>query len=355
MVTACPESPAGCHISWLLSLIQLNLAVVVTAWMVKGTMQNEGVATALLGLCLACPDHSASSTVAGVQPARPTAACPSSSGPCLPLTRVADVDLPGNPVRFDYQDFDLAKRHLVIAHMNDASVVIVNLDGSVVKVIPGIPTARGVVVADEVGRIFVTSSPDRLVIIDNDSLQEVGRVQTGRAPDGVGWDPVHRVVAVSDQGDGAVSLIADAGTGARTQVPLGSETGNVVFDPGRAIFWITVVARSPLNELVSVDPTTHAVTQRIPLPGCSGAHGLRIVPDGTSAFVACEDNDRLLRVSLDDAHAIAIGTTGAGPDVMSIDPDLGWIYVAAESGDLTVFDITRAGVNRVGRDHPGNA
>ena len=63
--------------------------------------------------------------------------------------------------------------------MNDASVVIVNLsDGSVAKVLPGIPTARGVVVAGDVGRIFVTSAPNKLVIIDNATLAEISRVDT---------------------------------------------------------------------------------------------------------------------------------------------------------------------------------
>ena len=52
----------------------------------------------------------------------------------LPLVLVADLNLPGASVRFDYQDLDVAKGHLVIAHMTDASVVIVNTsDGSVVK------------------------------------------------------------------------------------------------------------------------------------------------------------------------------------------------------------------------------
>jgi hypothetical protein len=37
---------------------------------------------------------------------------------------------------------------------------------------------------------------------------------------------------------------------------------------------------------------------------------------------------------------------------MSIDPDLGWLCVAAESGDLTVFDINQPGVVLVGHDHP---
>src|SRR6266540_503423 len=77
-----------------------------------------------------------------------------------PLVLVADVDLPGKAVRFDYEDIDAALGHLVIAHMNDASVLVVNLsDGSVVKLLPNIPVARGVIIGDDVGRIFVTSSP----------------------------------------------------------------------------------------------------------------------------------------------------------------------------------------------------
>jgi sugar lactone lactonase YvrE len=317
---------------------------------------NRSFRVAVLALVFACHDpHAArSSTVARQTPAPAAKPVVTRNEPSLPLTWLADVDLPGNAVRFDYQDIDPAKKHLVIAHMNDSSVVVVNLDGSVVKVLPDIPTARGVIVADDVGKIFITSSPNQLVIIDNDTLAEVSRVPTGKSPDGVGWDPKHRIVGVSDQGDGAISLIADAGIGRRRQIVLGSETGNVAFDPARGIFWITTVMDAPPDQLVGVDPTAARVTEKIPLPGCQGAHGLRIHPDGKSALIACERNDQLLRVSLDGSHAVALGRTGAGPDVMSIDAELGWLYVAAESGDLTVFDLTRPGVHRLGQDHPGS-
>jgi DNA-binding beta-propeller fold protein YncE len=285
---------------------------------------------------------------AAVVPGSPTA-----SGK-LPLTLVADVDLPGGATRFDYQDLDPGRGHLVVAHMNDGSVLINDLrDGSVLKELKGIPTARGIVVADDVGIIFVTSSPNQLVLIDNSSLAEIKRVSTGRAPDGVGWDPTHKMVGVSDQGDGALSIIADSGSGARTQVKLGAETGNVVYDAARGWFWITVVGSSPPDKLVAVDPTNGTQTTSIDLSGCQGAHGLRIHPDGQSALIACEDNDVLARVDLGGAHAVTTGKTGAGPDVLSIDPGLGWLYVAAESGDLTVFDIKQPGVVLVGHDSPG--
>ncbi len=274
----------------------------------------------------------------------------------LPLVLVADVNLPGKAVRFDYQDLDVAKGRLIIAHMNDASVVVVNTsDGSLVKVLPGIPTARGVVVADDVGRIFVTSSPNKLVIIDNGSLGEIARVDTGRAPDGVGWDPVHKTVGVSDQADGAISLIDRSGGGARKQVALGKETGNVVFDPARAVFWITVVTAAPPDQLVAVDPVAAKVTSTIALPGCTGAHGLRIHPDGKSALIACEGNAKVARVDLGAAPAIDIAPSGANPDVLAIDPGLGWLYVAAESGDLRVFDLGKPGLVTIDREHPADA
>src|SRR5262249_42130877 len=87
------------------------------------------------------------------------------AGPGLPLVLVADVDLPGKATRFDYQDVDAAHGHLIIAHMKDDAVVVVDLaSGATVKVLPNIPIARGVIVGADVGRIFVTSKPAQLVI-----------------------------------------------------------------------------------------------------------------------------------------------------------------------------------------------
>jgi len=283
----------------------------------------------------------------------PDAANPGAAG--LPLGIVSDVTLPGGATRFDYQDIDTALGHLVIAHMNDNAVLIVDLrDGSTLKQLTNIPVARGVVVADDVGIIFTTSSPNQLVLIDSRAMTEIRRVTTGNGPDGVGWDPTDKIVGVSDQGDGALSLITNAGSGTRTQVPLGVETGNVVYDAPRGRFWITVVKANPPDQLVAVNPTTAQVMTTIALPGCSGAHGLRLHPDGQSAFVACEGNNVLARVDLEGAHTVSTGPTGRGPDVLSIDPGLGWLYVAAESGDLTIFDIRQPGVALIGHDHPGN-
>jgi len=272
----------------------------------------------------------------------------------LPLLLVTEADLPGRAVRFDYQDVDTVNQQLVVTHMNDSAVLFLDLaTGAVKKQLTGIPTPRGVVVASEIGRSFVTSTPGHLVIIDNQSLTEVGRVGTGSAPDGNAWDPTDQIVGVSEQAEGALSLLANAGSGPRKVVSLGVETGNVVFDSTRSRFWITVVRSLPPDQLVAVDPVAGKVTLTIDLPGCGGAHGLRLHPDAQSAFVACEGNDQLARVELEGAHAVVTTDSGSGPDVMALDLGLGWLYVAAETGDLTIFDIKKPGLQLIGHDNPG--
>jgi DNA-binding beta-propeller fold protein YncE len=245
--------------------------------------------------------------------------------PPLPLTLVADVALPGNVSRFDYQDVGLTRGHLFIAHMGDDEVVVVALqDGSTVKRLPGIGIVRGIQVAPEVNLVFASAAAtNELVRIDANTLTESDRTATGNSPDGLGWNPVHSVVGVSDQGDGAISLIAGTGAGTRIQVPLGLETGNVVFDPSRGCFWITVVMATPPDKLIAVNPVAGTLADQIDLPGCTGAHGLRLHPDANSAFVACETNNVALRVGLDPAHAIATAPVGVTPDVQAIDAGLG--------------------------------
>ena len=141
-----------------------------------------GALSALLGAGACVHADQSGSGGAGVD--AQSAADGASTSAHLPLVLVADVDLPGGATRFDYQEVDTGLGHLVIAHMNDGNVVVANLsDGSVVTVVPNVPTARGIVVADDVGLFFVTSSPNQLVAVDNKThcINEFRRL-SGRTP-----------------------------------------------------------------------------------------------------------------------------------------------------------------------------
>src|SRR5204863_8244643 len=64
---------------------------------------------------------------------------------------------------------------------------------------------------------------------------------------------------------------------------------------------------------------------------------------------------KVARVELDGAHALSLAASGADPDVLAIDAGLGWLYVAAESGDVRIFDLNKAGLVSIGREHPGKS
>lgn len=256
-----------------------------------------------------------------------------------------DVMLSVASSRFDYEEIDTSRDLLVVAHMGSGEALAVGLDGRLKKVLGNLSTPRGVAVAPTSGRFYVTVRSDEVVEYDADKLEERRRFPTSAAPDGVAVDEEKHLVAVSAQGAGSLDLIDTKATTGRRTVALGKETGNVRFDASRSLFWVTVVGDSE-SRLASVTETGQKGDE-IALPGCEGAHGLRLFDDGHAALVACEDNAALLRVDLAAKKVVATVEVGASPDVLAIDPSLGLALVAAESGDVAVVDVSGGALRKI--------
>jgi DNA-binding beta-propeller fold protein YncE len=90
------------------------------------------------------------------------------------------------------------------------------------------------------------------------------------------------------------------------------------------------------------------VVGRYPLPGAEGNHGLLIEPTRRLAFIACEGNARLLVLDLRTKEVVSSHLVGAAPDVLAFDPDLAMLYVASESGVLSVFKVADREITKVG-------
>lgn len=267
----------------------------------------------------------------------------------LPLTRVTDLRLPGNPTRFDYQSVDPTGRRLYLAHLGDSTLVVVDLDAlRIVATVPDLASVHGVTLAPDLGRVYATATGvDQLVGIETTTNRLVSRTATGNFPDGVAYDQQDRRLFVSDKNDGAITVI-DATTNTRlATIPLAHETGNVADDP--TAHSVYVAARTP-DELVKIDPSTLEPVRRIRLPGCDGAHGVYLDVANQRAFVACERNARLVAVDLLRGRELARAPVGTGPDVLAFDAALHRLYVASESGTVTAFDTSRT-LHKIGQSH----
>jgi len=195
-----------------------------------------------------------------------------------------------------------------------------------------------VLAVPELHRVFATATgTNELVTIDATTNRITGRTSTAEFPDGLAYDPDHKLVLVSNKQSGSDTIVdARAGLVVRT-VELGDEVGNVAYDPTRHRAWVAV--RSP-DELVAFDPLTGDVKTRVRLSGCDGAHGVYLQPAVSRAFVACEGNARLAVVDTNRRRVTARLRVGDGPDVLAFDPSNGRLYVAAESGTVTVIATT---------------
>nr|WP_241031392.1 hypothetical protein [Rhodococcus koreensis] len=105
------------------------------------------------------------------------------------------------------------------------------------------------------------------------------------------------------------------------------------------------------GDLAAIDPETLDVIRRVPTPGCRSGHGLALDSEARLAFVACEDNATLLTVDLATWQTACSNTVGQQPDVLAYDQGAHRLYVAAESGTVSVFDQHDKHLTEVGSGH----
>jgi DNA-binding beta-propeller fold protein YncE len=257
------------------------------------------------------------------------------SGPA-PLTLVADVPLTGSAVRFDYQSLDLTNNRLYLAHMNaDQLVVFDTKSRSIVATLSGFPSVHGVIAVPELNRVYASATGKHKVIaVDAQTLKVIAEAGPIHYPDGLAYAPRVKRVFVSDEHGDADAVIDTTTNTLVKAIPLGGNAGNTMYDSGSGKI---LVAVSGKNELVVIDPASATITGRYPLPGIEGAHGVVLDAAARLAFVAGEDNHKLAVFDLTTMRVLGTYAVGRDPDVLAFDPGLKMIYVAAESGEVSVF------------------
>jgi len=268
----------------------------------------------------------------------------------LPLHPVAEIALPGDNSRFDYGSLDSERGLLFLAHLGAGEVIEVDVHTrQVVRTIPNLSQAHGVLVVPELRRVYVTATGDnRLVILDEDTAALLGQAPTGDYPDGIAYDPKRGTVWTTNESGGTETVIDAATAQVRGTVDLGGDVGNVAYDPVADQMLVAVQGK---RDLAAIAPGTLDVTRRLPLPGCRGGHGLALDPPARLAFVACEDNATLLTVDLDSWQVTGTNGVGKHPDVLAYDQGAQRLYVASESGTVTVLDQQNGHLTDVGSGH----
>lgn len=264
------------------------------------------------------------------------------------LQVVADIPLPGPAVRFDYQSLDAKHGRLYIAHMNSDQLLVFDTQKrQVIAILDGFKRVHGVIAVPQIDRVFASATGDhRVLAVNMNTLKIIGSAGPIDYPDGLAYSPTTGRVFVSDE-HGGVDAVVDAQTDRLLKsIPLGGGAGNTVYDPGSGHI---LVAVHGVNELASIDPAAMKIIARYHLPGIEDPHGIALDETNRLAFIAGEGNHSLAVFDLRAMKLLSIHRVGDDPDVLAFDSGLGLLYVAAESGIVTVFQETGRDLRRLGQ------
>ena len=278
--------------------------------------------------------------------ASPANAQPSVTTSVLPLRVVADVPLTGGTSRYDYQSLDSSSGRLYIAHLGSDLMTVFDINKqTVVSDVKDLKRVHGVLAVPELHRVYASATgANELAVIDDQSLNVIARVPAGDYPDGIAYASKENKLYVSDL-HGKTDTVIDAKTNQRlSTIPLGGGAGNSQYDAKADRIFVAVDGR---EELAEIDPAKDQLVGRYPLTGCKGAHGVLIDSERRVAFVACEENAKLVVVDLEAKKATQTLSVGSDPDVLAFDSVLRRLYVSAESGVITILDERDRGLEKV--------
>ena len=256
----------------------------------------------------------------------------------LPLKIIANIPLDGHISRWDYASLDPQRHLLFIAHLGDSAVTVFDTQHrSVIANIAGINHVHGTLVIPTLGRVIASATGSNdIVVIDENTLKIIHRISAGDYPDGMAYAPNVHKLYVSDE-HGGTDTVVDLQNNARiATIQIGGEVGNTQYDPVSGHIFVNAETS---RQLVEIDPNNDTIVSHIPLPGAQGNHGLYIDPITHLAFIACEDNSKLLVLDLTNRHLLYTFDVGSAPDVLAYDPSKGWLYVAGESGNVSMFTV----------------
>jgi DNA-binding beta-propeller fold protein YncE len=302
---------------------------------------------------------------------------------------------------FDFQSFDPTTHLLFIVHTGpnpdkeaailhnpnfdagtDGNVVVFNTALNKVVGLIDVPQGAGILVAPDVGKVFIGSVKDSIVYIANERspFNVIAKVQLDPldGPDAIEYDPVDHRVFVADPGiagnpdDANIALknqnvaVIDAMTNKLiTKIPFGihppfgDDVGHIQFDPvTHRIFVVTLplidqnsnATQTPPSFLAVVDPVALKVVSHIQLPdACLLPHGLVVDAQQREAFVACVASNNLARVDLQSMQAVPgpLLSVAFNPDIVRLDHPLHLLFIGS-AGGISIFDESGRGLKKLG-------
>lgn len=256
------------------------------------------------------------------------------------LRETGFMELPGKKgARFDYLTVDQKHNYIFSAHLGANVTYVIDLKtDKLIKTISNTPGVEGIEIVPELNKVYTDNWGDHSVgVIDMDKMEVIKKIPAISKPDGNAYASHFKKLYVSDEVGKAV-IVIDVKTDEKIKtIFFDSETGMPQYDSIAKKIYVNLQDK---NVLAVIDPATDSVVAKHAMLPCIANHGMALnIPDRL-AFLACEGNDQLAVLDLNNFKIIHTVKIPGGSDVVKFDPGLKRIYIACYDGFIAIIQQT---------------
>jgi YVTN family beta-propeller protein len=231
-----------------------------------------------------------------------------------------------------YLSVDSVAKRLYVSR--DTKVVVIDTGrDAVVGEVSDTPGVHGMIAVRDLGRGFSSNGRENKAgVIDLKTLRIVSKIDTGRNPDFILFEPRRRhVYTFNGLSEDATVIQAETGRVLAT-IPLGGKPEAGVSDAEASRVYVNVEDK---NEIAVIDADRYAVAARWPIAPGADASGLAIDLGNHRLFVGAH-NRLMLMMDSSNGRVLARVPIGTGVDATWFDPGTGYVFSSCSDGTTTV-------------------
>lgn len=254
------------------------------------------------------------------------------------LKKITTIDLHGpRGGHFDHLDMDYDDHYLLSAETGAGILYVIDVQrNAVVAAIHGLPGITVPVYVPGFKKVYACDwGENKIGVVNLKQMKVVKRLASSEKPNGGTYAKDFGKVYISDTLGKELQAIDVRSDKPAKTLRFESETGMTQYDEiGRKV-WLNL---RNANEIAEIDPQADKVAARYHVAGCDFNHAMAIDAKNRRAFLLCVGNNVFTVFDLERHRAIAHIPLPEGADDVKFDAGLRRVYVACESGAITVIE-----------------
>ena len=195
------------------------------------------------------------------------------------------------------------------------------------------PGVHGIAIAAGANRGYTTNGKeDKVSVFDPKTLKLIEKVEVGKGPDGIFFDPESNRVFTNNHGSKDITAL-DAATGKVVGTVQIAGAGEQMVKGRGGLLYVNL---EDTNEVVAFDPKTLMVQHRFPINGAKTPTGLAFDPKYNRLFIGCRSKS-LVVMDAANGQVVTSFPIGGGVDFAAFDPEARLVFTSNGEGTLSIF------------------